>query len=312
MPTNKEKFSFSNTEKVFWPREHYTKGDMLDYYEAVASTILPHLRDRPMVLNRYPGGITGESFFQKQVDLSQLPPWVKTAKVHHSNRVIDYVLVQDLETLLYVVNLGSIELNPFLSKVPSILAPDYMVIDLDPEDVPFKGVVEVALTIHEILNSIGAENYCKTSGGRGLHIYVPLGAKYDFSQSQNFAHVLGLVAQTKHPRLVSLVRNPRERQKRVYVDFLRNSQHQTVAVAYCLRPKPHAPVSAPLRWDEVNDELDPLAFNIETMPQRIVDEGDLFAAVLGKGVDLAAAFSSSSCLTRGRRGSGAFSQKRPT
>ncbi len=278
--------TFTNLEKVFWTKEGYTKGDVINYYLAIAKVILPHLQDRPMVLNRHPNGIEGESFFQKQVTLSQTPPWVKTAKVQHTKKVNDYLLVQDVETLLYVANLGCIELNPFHSRVKNLSNPDYMVLDLDPEDISFRHVVEVALSIHELLENIGVKNYCKTSGGRGLHIYVPLGAKYSFEQSEDFAKLIGTVMEKLHPKLVSLIRSPSKRQGKVYIDFLRNSRHQTLASAYCLRPRKHAPASTPLLWEEVKPDLNPLEFNIETLPRRIKEKGDLFKAVLGKGIDM--------------------------
>lgn len=281
----KHDIKLSNLDKIFWPDESITKGDVLDYYYKISKFILPQVKDRPMVLNRHPNGILHENFFQKQAP-KETPPWIKTTHIQHTNKITDYILVQNVETLLYVANLGCIELNPFHSHVPNLLFPDYCVIDLDPEDISFNFVIEVALAIHELLNTIGAPNYCKTSGGRGLHIYVPLHAKYTFQQSQDFALLIGTVIKAQFPKLVSLERSPRKRQKQIYVDYLRNSTHQTVACAYCVRPKPHAPVSAPLSWDEVNAGLNPLDFNIHTMPERLKIVKDLFKPVLGKGIDL--------------------------
>jgi bifunctional non-homologous end joining protein LigD len=274
----------SNLDKIFWEKEGITKGNVIDYYLKIAPLILPHLKKRPMVLNRHPNGITGESFFQKQAP-KETPAWVNTAKIEHAERDVDYILVDDVETLLYVANLGCIELNPFHSHVPKLLQPDYMIIDLDPEDVHFDLVIEVCLKIHELLDKIGADNYCKTSGGRGLHIYVPLNAKYSFDQSQNFAHLIGALMEAHFPQLVSLERLPKNRQKKIYIDYLRNSSHQTVASVYCIRPKEHAPVSTPLLWEELKSGLKPADFNIFTMPLRL-KMGDIFKPVLGKGIDL--------------------------
>ncbi len=277
--------AFSNLDKLFWP-EGITKGDLLDYYLKISETIIPHLKNRPMVLNRHPNGIFGDHFFQKQAP-KEIPDWIKTYPIEHAERTIDYILVQDVQTLLYVVNLGAIELNPFLSKF-SKDNPDYMVIDLDPENVKFDLIREVCLKTHDILDKIGADNYCKTSGGRGLHIYVPLNGKYTFKQSQDFAHILGIIIRAMFPKLVSLERSPSKRQKQIYVDYLRNSSHQTLASVYCVRPKEHAPVSTPLDWSEVKKSFLPTDFNIFTVPERIKKKGDLFKPVIQKGIDLKA------------------------
>jgi bifunctional non-homologous end joining protein LigD len=281
-----EKFKFTNREKIFWPEEGYSKGDVLDYYEAIAPTILPYLKNRPLVMLRHPNGINQESFFQKQVDRAHLPSWAETVRVRHQEKYVDYILVQNIESLLYVINLGCIEVNPFHSQVSNLENPDYMIFDLDPEDIDFKHVINTTLVIHNILNSLEIANYCKTSGKRGLHIFVPLGGQINFEQSQELAKVIAFMAQCRLPDIISLERSPKNRQKRVYIDFLRNSRHQTVASAYSLRPIANAQVSAPLYWEEVNEELDPRIFNIETMPQRIYDHGDLFRHILDKNINL--------------------------
>jgi len=281
-----QELSLTNLDKVFWDEEGYTKGDVIAYYNMIAETILPYFKDRPMVLNRHPNGIKGKSFFQKQVNMAQTPSWIKTVPVQHSHKTVHYMLVQDKDTLSYVANLGCIELNPFHSRVPSLDNPDYLIFDLDPEDVPFKKVVDVALFIHEILEDIGIKNFCKTSGSRGLHIYVPLRARYTYKQANEFVNVIAHVAVDALPDLISLERSPKKRQGQIYIDVPRNIRGQTLAAPYCLRPKPHAPVSTPLAWKEVKGSLDPLDFNIETVPKRIKKVGDLFKAVLGPGVDL--------------------------
>jgi bifunctional non-homologous end joining protein LigD len=274
------KFNLTNLDKIFWPKDNYTKGDLIYYYEAIAPTILPYLKNRPMVLNRHPNGIDQPNFFQKQVDLKHLPSWIETIRIKHKEKSIDYLIIQNLETLLYVANLGCIELNPFNSRISKLENPDYMILDLDPENVSINKITQVALVIHNLLDSINLKNYCKTSGKRGLHIFVPLGAQIDFPQSQELAKIIGLLTQTKLPNLVSLEHRPAHRQNRVYIDYLRNSRHQTTSSVYSVRPVLHACVSAPLEWEEVNADLNISNFNIETMPQRIQDKGDLFKHVL--------------------------------
>jgi bifunctional non-homologous end joining protein LigD len=275
----------TNLDKVFWEEEGYTKGDVIAYYDAMSKFILPYLKDRPMVLNRHPNGIAGKSFFQKNVDTTQIPSWIQTASVKHKGKTVEYILVQDKKTLLYVANLGCIELNPFHSRVGHLDNPDYLLIDLDPEDVPFDKVIEAALVIHHIFDDLKVANYCKTSGGRGLHIYVPLGAQYDFDQVQVMAKLIALLALEKLPDLISLERSPSKRQKQIYIDVPRNASGQTIAATYSLRPRPHAPVSTPLDWKEVKPGLDLLGFNIETVPKRVAHVGDLFKPVLMKGVN---------------------------
>lgn len=277
------KLTLTNLDKVFWPKEGYTKGDVIGYYEAIAPFILPHIKDRPMVLNRHPNGINGESFFQKNT--KDLPSWIETAPITHSSKTIQYLLVQDKDTLIYVANLGCIELNPFHSRVQNIDNPDYLVFDLDPEAVHFDRVIEAALVVHELLDNLHLQNYCKTSGGRGLHIYVPLGAKYDYQQVQHMGQLVALMALQELPDLLSLERSPAKRQKQIYLDVPRNARGQTIACPYCIRPRPGAPVSTPLEWDEVKPGLDPLSFNLKTVPQRVKKVGDLFKPVLGRGAD---------------------------
>lgn len=276
---------FTNLDKVFWKEEGYTKGDVISYYEAVAKVMVPHLRNRPMVLNRHPNGIDGESFYQKNVNLKQIPSWVETAPVKHHEKTVNYVLVQDKKTLLYVANLGCIELNPFHSRIDALDFPDYLIIDLDPESVPFPKIVDTALVVHEIFEELKIPNYCKTSGGRGLHIYVPLGAQYAYEQVQYMAKLIAFIAQQRLPDLISLERSPKLRQKQIYIDVPRNASGQTIAAPYSLRPRPHALASTPLEWKEVKPSLDPHDFNIKSVPARITHKGDLFKPVLGKGVN---------------------------
>jgi bifunctional non-homologous end joining protein LigD len=281
------RLELTNLDKIFWPQEHYTKGDVIDYYRKVARCMLPHLIDRPESLYRTPHGIGTKGFFQKEA--GELPPsWVKTEQIYskHVDKKIKYFVCQDEATLVYMANLGCIEINPWLSRLPSLDFPDYFVIDLDPEDIPFEKVIETAQAVHEILDTAGAPGFPKTSGATGMHIYVPLGAKYDYATAEKFARLVATLANNLLPEFTSLVRSPQKRQKRVYLDYLQNKAGQTLAAPYSIRPRPGATVSAPLQWQEVRAGLEPRQFTMITMPARLEKLGDLFEGVLGPGIDL--------------------------
>ncbi len=276
----------TNRQKIFWPEEGYTKGDLLDYYRDIAPVILPYLKDRPQSLHRHVDGYHGKDFFQR-VSRDQ-PPWVQTAQVTMNGRKGErtWNLCQDWPTLLWLVNFGCIELLPWNSRIGTLDWPDYLVIDLDPENVPFMQVVEVAQTIHKILDRMGAENYCKTSGKRGLHICVPLGAQCLFQQAKLLGQVVVELAHRQLPGATSLTPARSQRQGLIYLDQSRNVRGQSLAAAYCVRPWPGATVSTPLKWSEVRSGLDPGKFTIKTVRQRMDRLGDLWQPVLGKGVDL--------------------------
>jgi bifunctional non-homologous end joining protein LigD len=253
----------------------------------VAPFILPHLRDRPMSLNRHPNGIHGPSFFQKDVAKQQPPAWVGTAEVASDTRgSITYLLCQNEQTLLYVANLGCIELNPWNSRVGTLDKPDYLIIDLDPLDVPFDQIVAAAQQVRRLLDKSCAAGYCKTSGKRGLHIYVPLGARYEYDQARQFAELIAHMTHRLLPATTSLMRNPAQRGHRIYLDYLQNRRGQTMAAPYSVRPTVGAMVSAPLTWREVRKGLDPAKFTIKTMPRRLDKVGDLWQPLLGPGHDL--------------------------
>jgi bifunctional non-homologous end joining protein LigD len=275
----------THLDKVYWPEDKLTKGDLIEYYIRIAPFILPHLKNRPIVLHRFPDGINGEGFFQKEVNFTP-PKWLKTHPVVHEDKTIDYLFINDLRSLLYAVNLGSIDLHPFLSRYQSLEFPDYCVIDLDPENLPYDITVQVALAVHDLLDELGVNHYCKTSGARGMHVYIPFHAKYSHEQSRNFAEIIALKVNQRLPEITSLERNPSNRQQKVYLDYLQNRTRQTMCAPYCVRPRPHAPVSTPLHWDEVKKGLDPADFTIKTIPARLDQLGDIFKPVLDKGVDL--------------------------
>ncbi len=256
----------SHLDKLYWAK--ITKGDMLKYYESISSVILPYLKNRPLVMNRYPDGIKGVHFYQKDAG-KNLPKFVKTTKFQHENRTISYLVAQNKETLLYVANLGSIELHMFSGTLPHLSKPDYMVFDLDPEAISFNAVVDTALVIHEILEELGIKSFCKTSGASGMHIFVPMQAKYPYAQVLGFAKVIAQVAQQRLPKVISLERNPAKRQKKVYIDVLQNNETKMIISAYSVRARPNATVSTPLLWKEVKHGLDPRDFTIKTVPKRL-------------------------------------------
>jgi bifunctional non-homologous end joining protein LigD len=280
--------NFTNLDKVYWPDEGFTKGDLLAYYHAMAPFILPYLVDRPMSLNRHPNGIGGPSFFQKDVSKQPPPEWVKTVDVRSESKgTIKSLVCQDEETLLYVANLGCIEMNPWNSRLQSLDNPDYLIIDLDPQEVPFDLLVEAAQTVRRLLEKGCGNCYCKTSGKRGLHIYVPLGARYGYEEARRFAELLARLCHQELPKTTSLLRAPAQRKGRIYLDYLQNSRGQTIAAPYSVRPRAGAWVSTPLEWREVKKCLDPASFTMKTVPRRLEKKGDLWQPVLGKGFDLA-------------------------
>jgi bifunctional non-homologous end joining protein LigD len=278
----------TNLTKIYWPDDGYTKGDLINYYREVSSVILPHLVDRPESLHRHPGGILEKSFFQKDIRPQKPPAWVPTILLRSDSgeKETQAVLCQDEATLVYLANLGCIELNPWNSRTTNLDLADYLLLDLDPEDVPFDSVVAAALEVRKMLDQIEAEGYCKTSGKRGLHIYVPLGARYTHDQAKQLAELLAQIVHRRLPTTTSLVRQPNKRQQRVYLDYLQNGKGKTLAAAYCVRPHPGATVSTPLKWSEVKSGLDPSRFTIHTVPKRLDKIGDVWQSVLGPGIDV--------------------------
>ncbi|HKQ64228.1 MAG TPA: non-homologous end-joining DNA ligase [Methylomirabilota bacterium] len=280
----------TNAGKVFWPDEGYTKAELIGYYEAVAGWLLPYLRDRPLVLTRYPDGITGKSFFQKDAP-EWTPSWVRTERIHANDvdRDIDYFVVDDLESLRYVANLGTIPLHLWSSRLAALDHPDWLVLDLDPKGAPFTDVVKVARALRGILDELELPSYVKTSGATGLHIFLPLGAGYDFEVTRTFARLLATIGVEAEPAISTIARPLHSRGGKVYIDFGQNGRGQTVVAPFSARPLPGAPVSCPLRWEEVTAKLDPARFTIKTAPARFAKLGDPLAPVLEGRIDLAAA-----------------------
>ncbi|HSP88220.1 MAG TPA: DNA ligase D [Ignavibacteriaceae bacterium] len=284
---NGKNLKLTNLNKIYFPDEGYTKGKLIEYYKNVSKYMLPYLKGRPESLNRHPNGINGESFYQKDVK-DQPPDWVHIEKIYseHNEKHINYLVCNNEATLIYLANLGCIEINPWFSRVENLDNPDYLVIDLDPEDISFDKVVEAALAVKEVLDAAGAKSFCKTSGATGLHIYVPLAAKYNYDVAKDFAHLVAQFAHHKVRGFTSLERSPSKRQKKVYLDYLQNRTGQTLAAPYSVRPKPGAPVATPLKWDEVKIGLDPKNYTIKNTLERLAKMGDIFKDVLGKGIDI--------------------------
>jgi len=280
-------FEPSHLDKIFFPKHKYTKGDLFEYYTAAAEFILPYLADRPLSLNRMPDGVKGPSFFQK--NNPHLPDWVPSTNIfsESNNEDLHWIVGGSLETLLYIVQLGSIEVNPWNSRVGKLDHPDWIVIDLDPEGVTFNDVIAVAQTVHEVCEQWHIPAYPKTSGKTGIHIFIPMGAKYTYEQAKNLAHLIVLEVNKRQPKITSVERMPAKRKHKIYLDFLQNREGQTLAAPYSVRPTPEASVSMPLHWDEVKKGLDPMDFTIKNAARRLSRTGDLWKPVLGKGIDLA-------------------------
>lgn len=277
---------FSHLSKVYWPEDQVTKRDLFNYYYQVSEYILPYLKDRPMSLNRFPGGINGQSFYQKDVK-GKAPDWAKTFPYTTSEgEAKEYLVGDDEATLLWMAALGCIEMNPWFSRVDTPDNPDYCVIDLDPDKQRFDQVIAAALAVKDVCDQMDVPSFCKTSGSTGIHIYIPLAAQYSYEQSQLFARIIVSLVHQRIPEYTSLERMIPARKGKMYLDFLQNRPGATIAGPYSLRPKPGATVSMPLHWDEVKPGLKMTDFTIFNALERLKKEGDLFKGVLGKGIDL--------------------------
>ena len=274
--------------KVFWPDEGITKGDLIEYYRSIAPYALPYLKDRPTVLTRYPDGITGEMFYQKDMP-DWIPPWLRTTTLwsEHSQREIHYVLIDDADGLAFVANLGSIPIHAWASRVPSLEKPDYTIVDLDPKNAPREHVVPLALAIHRLCDAVGLPNYVKTSGQTGLHVLIPLGGQCTFEQARTLAYLIGLLVEREHPDMATTARNPAVRGGRVYLDWGQNAHGQLLVAPYSVRPVAGAPVSMPLVWDEVVPGLDAKQFHLRNALERVSRwAADPIAPILTERPDL--------------------------
>ncbi|MBI5067151.1 MAG: DNA ligase D [Deltaproteobacteria bacterium] len=282
---------FSNLEKPYFPEDGFTKGHLIEWYRTVAPWFLPYLKDRPLVLTRYPDGIHGKSFFQKDAP-EWTPAWVRRVRVWSEERgaEVEHFVCDDERTLLYLANLGTIPIHLWSSRAPELSRPDWCIIDLDPKEAPFAHVIQIARAARELCDDIELPCHVKTTGQSGLHLLVPLGQQLTHEQSRQLAGLLGRVLCDRLPAIATMVRTPAARGGKVYVDTLQNGQGKTIAAPYCVRPRPGAPVSAPLRWSEVNPKLDPRSYTIRTMPARLRrQKADPLLPVLGEKPDLVAA-----------------------
>jgi bifunctional non-homologous end joining protein LigD len=285
----------SNLDKPFWPEEGITKGDLLAYYRAIAPVVVPHLRDRPFTMKRFPDGWKGKFFFQKDAPV-HMPDWIPTREFTvttrdspRQRRKIKAPLVQDELGLLWMVNMGCIDLNTWYSRVDKPERPDFVLFDLDPSpDVGFAQVVEVALLVRETLGALGLEGFPKTSGADGMHVLVPIERRSTYDDSRRFAEIVAGALARAHQGLVT-TEWVKAKRRGVLIDANQNGEGKTIASAYSVRPKEGAPVSTPLRWDEVNEDLDPAVFTMEAVLARVEREGDLFEPVLKGGQSLAKA-----------------------
>jgi bifunctional non-homologous end joining protein LigD len=277
----------TNLDKVFWPDEGITKGDLIAYYEAVAPALVPHLRDRPFTMRRYPDGIAGKAFFQKDAP-SHMPDWIARVRLQVSTREsprrrkwIEAPLVNDVDALLWTVNMGCIDMNTWYSRVDRLDRPDFVLFDLDPSPGSgFREAVQVALIVKEALDALGLVSFPKTSGSeRGMHVLVPVERRYGYDDTREFAEIVAGAIARSH-RGLATTEWPKSRRRGVLIDANQNGEGKTIASVYSVRPKPGAPVSTPLRWEEVDESLDPLAFTMDAVLERIRREGDLFEGVL--------------------------------
>jgi bifunctional non-homologous end joining protein LigD len=278
----------TNLDKLYWKKEKRSKLDSVNYYLEVAPYMLPYMIDRPQSLNRHPNGIDAPNFFQKDMKGKQAD-WMKTHIdfSESTNQEVEYLVCSNEATLIYMANLGCIEMHPWHSRSDTWQQPDWCLIDLDPDTTnTFQQVIDIAQVVKKILDSLNADSFVKTSGSSGIHIYIPLGAKYNYDQSKQLAELIVNLVHQELPDITSVERNPAKRKGKIYLDFLQNRETQTAAAPYSLRPKPGMPVSTPLHWDEVKKGLTPTTYNMDNIFDRLKAEGDLFKGVLGKGINL--------------------------
>jgi bifunctional non-homologous end joining protein LigD len=274
----------TNLRKPFWPDLGITKGDLLQYYADVSRYLLPHLEDRAMVMKRYPHGAYGEFFFMKRAPAPR-PDWIETCSIEHdSGNVIDFPMIQDLPALLWVINLGCIDLNQWYARCDDVDRPDYLHFDLDPvEGTPFDKVLETALIVHEALGTLKMPSYAKTTGSKGIHIYIPIVRSPTQKQVWTFAKELARVLESREPQLITAEYRVAKRPKgRVLVDYNQNAWGRTLASVYSVRPGPHASVSTPVTWKEIEQGLRVEDFTLRNVRERFAEHGDLFKPLLLK------------------------------
>ncbi len=282
------KARLTNQSKLFWPDDGITKGDLCDYYEAIAPVLLPHLRDRPVTLVRFPDGIGGKSFFQWRIP-QQAPPWLRSLRLRseeEDGKEVNTILVNDLSSLMYVVNLGCIPLHVIASHADALDTCDFLTLDLDVELASLEQAIPIALTIQKILEEVGLQGFPKTSGKTGLHVLVPLGDGLPWDAAKQLLELIGRLVLQRHPEEATMERRKDKRGTRVLIDVGQTGRHRTIVAPYSVREVPGAPVSTPLSWDEISLSLDPSSFNIFTVPQRVLSAGDPMLGAFAVEVDL--------------------------
>ncbi|HTY56445.1 MAG TPA: DNA ligase D [Candidatus Binataceae bacterium] len=263
-------FTVTNPDKIFWPAEKYTKRDLVDYYQAIAPWMLPYLKDRPVMLVRYPDGIDGKSFYQKDAP-GFAPEWLRTEKIYSedSQREISYFILESKEAIGYMANLGTIPIHIWSSRLPHLERPDWLLFDIDPKGSTTERAIKVAQGVGDALREMGLRPCLKTSGQMGLHVMVGLKPHYTYEQARMFSELIAQLVVARMPEFATINRNTRSRQGKVYIDYLQLGHGKTIAAPFAVRPLAGAPVSAPLKWDELRANLDPAAYNIKTMPKRM-------------------------------------------
>ena len=286
--------NLSHPDRVLYPDDGITKGDLFRYYERIAPVLVPHLRDRPFTLKRYPHGITGEVYFQKQVPRGA-PDWIPTRRftTHPrggGEREVDFALVNSPDAVLWMVQMNCVDMNAWYSRVDKPGRPDFVVFDLDPPDEPdgFELAIEVAHLIHGLLDEVGLPGYVKTSGADGIHVLAPIQRRVGFDDTYAFAEAASRLLEQRHPGKVTTEWLKKKRSG-VLVDHRQNGWGKTIASVYSVRPKPGAPVSTPLRWEELTQDVRPRDFGMEVVLERVEQHGDLFAPVLEDARPLGAA-----------------------
>ncbi len=279
-----QEVTISNLDKVFWETEGYTKGDLINYYVQVFPHLAPHLAERPLVVTRYPSGTNGKWFYQKNAP-ENTPEWVHTFPWYssHSERYLNFVICDNLATIVWLANQACIELHPWMSRIESPDHPDFVVFDLDPsKGATYKDVCDVAEVLQEVLRHLNLRFFLKTSGATGLHVYVPIVNIYTYTQLRDFVRRIAETIVSLIPEKATVTRKVKDRQQKVYIDYLQNIKGKTVCSPYSVRPRPHAPVSTPITWEELR-KARPTDYNIMTVPPRLKQLGDLFSGVNSEG-----------------------------
>lgn len=271
----------THPEKVLFPDDGITKGDLAAYYEAVADVMVPHIRNRPVTLERFNAGITGPRVFQKNVEKG-FPAWLKRVKVKKKGGVVNHMLVTDTRGLLWVANQNSITPHVWVSRAPKIMKPDIMVFDLDPSDDDLARLKKGALTLRTLLGELKLESWVKTSGSKGYHIAVPLDGKASYGMVATFAHAVGGLLIERDPKSFTREFYKKDREGKIFIDTGRNEYSATFAAAYAVRPRDGAPVSAPITWDELKSgKFGPTSLTLKNVPKRVAKLGDVWAQLLG-------------------------------